>query len=75
MFVAAETPVRLAFLATSEACGYFVLDRLIDLFFLLDLVKNFFSGFEEADGQMNQSDPTAGPTGTATGSVGKVGGS
>lgn len=52
LFVAAELPVRLAFLNVDDVCGYYVLDRILDTFFIIDVIKNFFSGYNEPDGQL-----------------------
>ena len=52
LFVAGELPVRLAFLKTDDSCGYYVLDRVLDAFFMLDVVINFVSGYQNADGQL-----------------------
>ena len=51
LFVAGEPPVRLAFLKTDDSCGYYVLDRVLDAFFMLDVI-NFVSGYQNADGQL-----------------------
>jgi potassium channel len=54
LYTAIYMPFRIAFI-DDETDALIIIDWIIDCFFFMDIIINFFSAYEEADGHMQQN--------------------